>query len=640
MANSLDSSVSRIDLKTNRVVQTIDVGNGPVGIVFAQGSIWVANTGDDTITRIDPASGEPTKTIDVAADELAYGAGALWATQRSENRVARIDPATGNVVQTIPVGNGPAGLAFGSESAWVANGLDGTVSRIDPGTNSVRAVIPVGNGPISVAVGPDGVWVSNQFGGTLARIDPRTNEVVQRIGVGNRPQGVAISGEDVLVAVRQSGVGHRGGTLAFRMNRSPGTIDTAIAYDSTAWTILRMTNDGLVATNQASGLAGTQLVPDLAVSLPTPTDSGKTYTFQLRPNIRYSNGRPVKASDVRATFERDFEVKFPVPYYYDNIVGAKPCEQRRKHCDLSKGIVTDDAAGTVAFHLAAPDPEFLSKLSLPFAYVQPRETPSHPFGNRPLLATGPYRIARYRPKHALRLVRNRYFREWSKAAQPDGYPEEIVFRIGGTPDEAVNEVLRGKADVFSTSQSETPPSERQLAVLKTQHASQVHTNPQAATVALFLNTRVAPFDRLDVRRALNYAADRAAAVSAFGGSEVARPTCQILPPHFPGYRLYCPFGEAPDLAKARDLIARSGTRGMKVTFYSWSDLPSVGSVRRQAAPVAGVSGFREVLSAAALLQCRRGLAHQSADRHHRMDLGLPGSFRLLHSRPHLRVVPP
>ena len=155
-------------------------------------------------------------------------------------------------------------------------------------------------------------------------------------------------------------------------------------------------------------------------------------------------------------------------------------------------------------------------------------------------------IASYRPKHALRLVRNRYFHEWSKAAQPDGYPDEIVFRIGGTPDEAVKEVLRGKADVFSTSQSETPPSEGQLTALKTQHASQVHTNPQPATVALFLNTRLAPFDRLDVRRALNYAADREAAVAAFGGSEVARATCQILPPHFPGYRPYCPYRAEDD----------------------------------------------------------------------------------------------
>jgi len=304
VANSLDGTVSRIDPTVNRVVQPIDVGNGPVGIVYAGGSIWVANTGDDTITRIDAGSGKPTKTVPIAATELAFGAGTLWASERTANRVARIEPATGSVVGTIPVGNGPTGIAFGSGAAWVANSLDGTVTRIDPGTNAVAATIPTGNGPTAVAVGARGVWVSNQFGGTVARIDPRTNQV-RRISVGNRPQGVAISSGRVLVSVRQSGAGHRGGTLTFRMNRSPDSIDTAIAYDSTSWPILRMTSDGLVAFDQASGLQGTQLVPDLAVSLPTPTDGGKTYTFRLRPNIRYSSGRPLNASDFRSTLERD-----------------------------------------------------------------------------------------------------------------------------------------------------------------------------------------------------------------------------------------------------------------------------------------------------------------------------------------------
>jgi YVTN family beta-propeller protein len=584
VANSLDCTVSRIDPATNTVVQTIRVGNGPAGIAYAAGSIWVANTGDDTITRIDARTGRPTKTLAIAATELAFGAGTLWASERTANRVARIAPTTGSVVQTIPVGNGPTGIAFGSGAAWVANSLDGTVSRINPGTNAVAATISTGDGPTAVAVRARSVWVSNQFDGTVARIDPRTNQV-RRIEVGNRPQGVAISGGDLLVGVRQSGAGHRGGRLTFRMNRSPDSIDTAIAYDSTSWTILRMTSDGLVAFNQASGLQGTQLVPDLAVSLPAPTDGGRTYTFRLRPTIRYSSGRPVHASDVRTTLERNFEMNFPVPYYYDGIVGAARCEKTRKRCDLSHGIVADDAARTVTFHLSAPDPEFLYKLALPFASVVPTGTRSQETGAHPLPGTGPYVIASYRPKRLLRLVRNRYFREWSKAAQPDGYPDEIVFTIGGTPDEAVNEVIRGKADVFSTAQSETPPSANRLASLMTRYASQVHTNPQPATIALFLNTRLAPFNRLEVRRALNYAADRAAAVQAIGGPAVAQTTCQILPPYYPGYRPYCPYTAgtpaqgrwtAPDLAKARALVARSGTRGMKITVWSWSDLGALG----------------------------------------------------------------
>ena len=142
----------------------------------------------------------------------------------------------------------------------------------------------------------------------------------------------------------------------------------------------------------------------------------------------------------------------------------------------------------------------------------------------------------------------------------------------------MNDVIEGKADVFSTSQSQTPPSEGLMASIKTRYSSQVHTNPQPATIGLFLNTRLAPFDRLNVRRAMNYAADRGAAVRAAGGPDIAQATCQILPPNFPGYRPYCPYSAgataqgswtAPDLAKARALVASSGTQGMEVTVWSW-----------------------------------------------------------------------
>ena len=267
------------------------------------------------------------------------------------------------------------------------------------------------------------------------------------------------------------GVGHRGGTLTVRMNRGTGSIDTAVAYDSTAWPLLRMTNDGLVAFDQTSGFAGTQLVPDLAVSLPSPTNGGMAYTFRLRPNIRYSNGRPVKASDFRATFERDYKIgKLPVQYY-DGIVGAAGCKKNRRHCDLSRGIVANDAARRVTFHLSAPDPDFLYQLALDFAYVLPAGVPPRETGRHGLPATGPYMVARYRPDHFLKLVRNPYFHEWSKAAQPDGYPDNIVVRIGGTPDEAVDEVIRGKADAFSTAQSENPPSAARMDVLTTRYAS-------------------------------------------------------------------------------------------------------------------------------------------------------------------------
>ena len=582
VVNSLDGTVSRIDPGTNTVVQTIGVRGGPLGIVYAAGSVWVANTDDGTITRIDPKSGRPTKPLQVAATELAFGAGTLWASQRAAGQVVRIDPTTGKqLFAPIHVGNGPTGIAFGDGAAWVANSLDGTVSRIDPGTNSQAAVIPVGNGPTGVAVDSRGVWVSNHFGGTLVRIDPRTNRPGRRVSVGNRPQGMAVTGGNLLVVIGHSGAGHRGGTLVLRANR-PGkggdvvdSIDPALTQYTYTFPLLRMTGDGLTAFNQVSGLAGTQPVPDLATSLPQPTDGGRTYAFQLRPGIRYSNGRPVQATDFRATFERFYALGSPATDY--GIVGGAQCRKHPKRCDLSRGIDADDAAHTVTFHLIRPDPYFLYNLAYPSAYVLPGGTPRRPAGTHPLPATGPYMIATYKPRRLLRFVRNPYFHEWNRAAQPAGYPDRIDIRIGGTSDEAIRDVADGKADLLWLGEPWTP---KQLSRLELRYRSQLHFNPRPNIQGLFLNTRIPPFNRLDARRAINLAVDRAAATNAWGGPSSAEPTCQILPPNFPSYRPYCPYTAgsttsgtwtAPDLARAKALVARSRTSGMKVTVWAWSE---------------------------------------------------------------------
>jgi peptide/nickel transport system substrate-binding protein len=211
--------------------------------------------------------------------------------------------------------------------------------------------------------------------------------------------------------------------------------------------------------------------------------------------------------------------------------------------------------------------------------VLPGGTPRRPAGTHPLPATGPYMIATYKPGRLLRFIRNPFFREWSRAAQPAGYPDRIDIRIAGTSDEVIRDVVDGNADVARWAR---PLTRKQASRLEIQYASQLHTNPGPNVQAFFLNTRVPPFNSLDARRAFNFAVDRAAARDAWGGPTLAQPTCQVLPPNIPGYRPYCPYTAgstkrgkwtAPDLTKAKALVARSGTGGMKVTFWALPEAP-------------------------------------------------------------------
>ena len=93
---------------------------------------------------------------------IAVGEDAVWVANTQEDTVARIDPATAAVTATISVGRRPTGVAAGGGAVWVANSLSGTVSRIDPETNLVEATVEVGEAPQGVTVAHGLVWVSVQ----------------------------------------------------------------------------------------------------------------------------------------------------------------------------------------------------------------------------------------------------------------------------------------------------------------------------------------------------------------------------------------------------------------------------------------------------------------------------------------------
>jgi YVTN family beta-propeller protein len=575
VANSGDGTVSRINAAAGRVVDTVQVGNIPDAIASGPSGIWVANQGDATVDQIDPGTGEVTRRgipVGGLPDGIAVGPDAVWVANGEDGTVTRIDPATGQPSGPVPVGSGPKGIAITAAAVWVANSLDLTVSRLDPVTGKVTAVVGVGDGPGAIAAAADGVWVSGEFSATLHRIDPDTNRVSRVISVGSTPRGIAAAGPGIWVAARPfAAAGHRGGTLTEVSKYLPEP-DPVQAYGSPGMPALATVYDGLVAFRKTDGALGGTLVPDLAVTLPRPAGGGTTYTFTLRRGIRYSNGTPVRASDFRRGIQRELSFG-DVPDYYEGILGAQACHRNPRRCDLHAGIVTNDAAGTVTFHLDQADPDFLNKLALVLAAPAPPGAPGHLIDRAPFLpGTGPYMISQYRPDSSLTLVRNPHFRQWSYAAQPAGYPNVIRFEQMADPGQQQSAVAAGRADLVDTSLNGQPS--RPLAV---RYPTRVHSSLKLAAMYLFLNTRQPPFTSLKARQALNYATDRARIIQLLGfGSAQAAPACQILPAGSPSYQRYCPYTpgakdgawHGPDLATAVRLAHESGTTHVPVTVWN------------------------------------------------------------------------
>ncbi|MDX6491997.1 MAG: hypothetical protein QOD43_2242, partial [Gaiellaceae bacterium] len=308
VVNQLDRNVSEVNPRARKQVGTIQVGNGASAIVYGHGSVWVANATDYSLSRIDPASGKVVATIPLAGvpASLAANRRGIWVTSSSTGQLLLVDPRANRVSQQISIGNGPRGVAVGGGSVWVANEPDGTVSRFDPRSGRVRK-ITVGDAPSGVAYGAGKVWVANSLSGTVSRIDSQTGSVLL-VEVGNQPTEVAPVGNSAWVTVLPGRASHRGGTLEVAIPSSsiPGSRDPAEFNGVSQWQMLSLTNDGLVTYRRVGGLAGAELVADLATAIPQPTDRGRTYTFQLRGGISYSNGDSVAPEDIRRGIERVF----------------------------------------------------------------------------------------------------------------------------------------------------------------------------------------------------------------------------------------------------------------------------------------------------------------------------------------------
>jgi YVTN family beta-propeller protein len=570
--------VAQVDPGSNKVLQPIQAVNAPKSLAVAAGALWVVSGADGGVRRIEIGGASRTLRLGVKATAIAAGQGAIWVTSEEAGTVTRIDPRSGAVGTPVNVGNGPTAVAAGEGAVWVVNRGDGTLSRVNPATNAVSGTVPVGADPRAVAAGGGAVWVAGGEDGTVVRVDPRGPRVLSRLRTGSSPSAVTVAAGSVWTATTATAAAHRGGTLRVIVNDPtsvPANWLNDLGYGFDTWMLDSLAYDGLVAYRRADGVAGATLVGALATRPPPPSSDGRTYVFTLRKALRYSNGNLVQVGDFRASMERYLRVTGDaVPPFYAHIAGVPRCMRRPARCDLSRGIESDPAARTITLHLTAPDPELLDKLTLPFAFVVPPGTPATGSMGLAPPGTGPYRIASADPRRGWRLVRNPRFRP--TAARPAGFADRIDFtrQPERSIEKGIAAVQRGDADVvFAANPFDSPLSRARLATLVTDAPGRVHSLPEPTTNWIFLNVRRAPFDDVRVRRAVNLATDRAALVELAGGPQVATATCQFVPPAFPGYEPDCPYSvapargrgwTAPDVARARRLIAASGTAGATV----------------------------------------------------------------------------
>jgi ABC-type transport system substrate-binding protein len=382
----------------------------------------------------------------------------------------------------------------------------------------------------------------------------------------------------LVAAAGDDPVPRRGGTLRLALPTDLNSLDPAVAYDTISQPFVMLLYRGLVEYDD-----GVNLLPCLATDWSVSADR-RTYTFHLRPGVKFSNGREVAASDFVFSLRRLLEPKTggTSEAFFEEIAGAK--EFRAGKAADVRGLRAP-RRDTIEIELEQPDPSFLYVLTLPGALVVPREAVEQfgrSFGSHPIGA-GPYVLTQWQRGVKMRFERNPFF--FGADCQN---LDAIEVMVGG--DSALHLMMfeRGELDIADVTVDLGIPVPDFVRIQRSPlWRGLIETTPAALTGFLSMNTEMEPFNDPKVRQAVSHAIDKKKIVKLLHNTDIA--ATGILPPPMPGFNSNLT-AYTYDPAKARQLLAESGhpdSFSCKLWYDAWDQtaIPKASAIQYDLAQV-------------------------------------------------------
>ena len=351
-----------------------------------------------------------------------------------------------------------------------------------------------------------------------------------------------------------------GGSIVVTYKDDVATLDPAIGYDWQNWSMIKSIFDGLMDYEPGT----TNLRPGLAESH-TVSDDGMTFTFKLRPGVKFHNGREMNAQDVKYSLDRvtNPTTQSPGAGFFGSIKGYDAIASGDA-ADLEGVKVIDDS--TVEITLSRPDATFLHVMALNFASIVAKEAVDEAgddFGKHPV-GTGAYKLGEWTLGQRLVFEKNQ---DYWRAGVP--YLDSVVFEVGQEPVVALLRLQNGEVDVPGDG---IPPAKFREVMSDPAQAERVVEGGQLHTGYITLNVNTPPMDDVRVRKAINMAINKARIVQIINGRAV--PATQPLPPSMPGYTDGY-VGYAFDAEGAKALLAEAGLPdGFETELYVMNTDPN------------------------------------------------------------------
>jgi peptide/nickel transport system substrate-binding protein len=331
----------------------------------------------------------------------------------------------------------------------------------------------------------------------------------------------------------------KGGTLRLANSGDWDSLDPADTYYGYSWDFIRLYGRSLVMFAPKPGAAGLQLVPDLAQTLGVPSDNAKTWTYKLRPGLKYEDGTPITSKDVKYDVERSLDKDTFVngPTYFNDWLDLQGYTSPYKDSSADKlglkAIDTPDDT-TIVFHLKQSFGGFDYFAMLPSTIPVPQAKDTGIKYKEHVISSGPYMFQSNNLGKDFTLVRNP---NWDPATDPNraALPDKITVQLNVNADDIDNRLLAGDLDVAIEG---TGLGTAAQAKVLNDPALKANTDSASLARTWFavINSDVAPLDNIDCRKAIEYAADHEGYQRAYGGSIGGDIATSLLPPQIPGYQ--------------------------------------------------------------------------------------------------------
>ncbi|MFC7262029.1 ABC transporter substrate-binding protein [Streptomyces lutosisoli] len=370
----------------------------------------------------------------------------------------------------------------------------------------------------------------------------------------------------------------KGGTVTYELSDVPDSFDPGNTYYAYMYNFSRLYARPLMTFQPGAGEKGNTLVPDLAASKGVPSDGGKTWTYKLRSGLKYQDGSAITSKDVKYAVERSNfarDVLSLGPNYFQQFMAGGDKYKGPYKDKSAKGLSSietpDDT--TVVFHLKTAFQEFDYLVAAPQTAPVPQAKDTGVDYVKNIVSSGSYKFQSYSEGKQAVLVRNE---NWDASTDPlrKQYPDKIVVNLKVNAETIDKDVLAGDAiDLGGTGvQAAT-----QAQVLSSADKKANTDNTYGGRlVYMAINTKVAPFNKVECRKAVQFAIDKVSVQTAEGGPIRGDVASTVLPPDIPGYAksdVYASTGNKGDAAKAKEQLKACGKSSITTNISARSDRP-------------------------------------------------------------------